>query len=194
MILSDRAIKERIAKWDLQISSKDGADPLKLLWPASIDFRLWNTFKRYKKDNHVVIDALKWVDPKQVKTKTLEEWQPFIVHPWSFVLWVTMEKIKVPRDLTVRCEGRSSLWRLGIIIHSTAWFIDPWFEWTVTLEITNINEVPVALYPGMRIGQLAVESMVWEVDISYDERKWSKYMHQELPQESRIDRDTEYDD
>jgi deoxycytidine triphosphate deaminase len=82
MILSDRAIKERIAKWDLQISSKDGADPLKLLWPASIDFRLWNTFKRYKKDNHVVIDALKWVDPKQVKTKTLEEWQPFIVHPW----------------------------------------------------------------------------------------------------------------
>ncbi|MCT4616937.1 MAG: dCTP deaminase [Candidatus Gracilibacteria bacterium] len=194
MILSDRAIKERIAKGDLQISSKDGADPLKLLGPASIDFRLGNTFKRYKKDNHVVIDALKGVDPKQVKTKTLEEGQPFIVHPGSFVLGVTMEKIKVPRDLTVRCEGRSSLGRLGIIIHSTAGFIDPGFEGTVTLEITNINEVPVALYPGMRIGQLAVESMVGEVDISYDERKGSKYMHQELPQESRIDRDTEYDD
>lgn len=193
MILSDRAIKERLAKWDLKISSPDWAEATKLLWPASIDFRLWNTFKRYKRDNHIMIDPLKWVDPDQVKTKTLEDWQPFIVHPGAFFLWVTMETIKLPRDLTARCEGRSSLWRLWIIIHSTAWFIDPWFEGTVTLEITNINEVPVALYPGMRIGQLAIEAMQWEVDVSYDERKWSKYMNQVLPEESRIQQDSEYD-
>jgi dCTP deaminase len=193
MILSDKAIKERLAKWDLQITSPDGADPLKLLWPASIDFRLWNAFKRYKRDNHIMIDPLKWVEPDQVKSKVLKEGQPFIVHPGSFVLWVTMEKFKLPRDLTARCEGRSSLWRLGIIIHSTAGFIDPGFEGTITLEITNINEVPVALYPGMRIGQLAIEAMEWEVEVSYDERKWSKYMNQVLPEESRIHKDSEYD-
>jgi len=192
MILSDKAIKDRLAKWDLQISSKDWADPLKLLGPASIDIRLWNAFKRYKRDNHIMINPRKWVDSEQVKTKTLDENTPFIVHPGSFVLWVTMEKIKVPRDLTIRCEGRSSLWRLGIIIHSTAGFVDPWFEGTITLEITNINEVPVALYPGMRIGQLAIEAMEWEVEVSYDERKWSKYMNQELPEESRIQKDVEY--
>jgi len=73
------------------------------------------------------------------------------------VLGVTLEKITLPADLVARCEGRSSIGRLGIIIHSTAGYIDPGFSGTITLEITNINEIPVALYPEMRIGQFAFE-------------------------------------
>jgi dCTP deaminase len=97
-----------------------------------------------------------------------------------------MEKIKIPEDLVARCEWRSSIWRLWIVIHSTAWFIDPWFEWTITLEITNINNIPIALYPWMRIWQFAFETMAWKVEIPYNKRKWSKYMHQIKPEASRI--------
>ncbi|MDP2104257.1 MAG: dCTP deaminase, partial [Candidatus Gracilibacteria bacterium] len=98
----------------------------------------------------------------------------------------SVEKMRVPYDLVARCEGRSSLGRLGIIIHSTAGFVDPGFEGTITLEITNINEVPVALYPGMRIGQFAFETILGEVKIPYDVRQGSKYMNQALPETSRI--------
>ena len=105
------------------------------------------------------------------------------------MLWVTAEKIKIPYDLVARCEGRSSIWRLGVIIHSTAWFIDPGFEWTITLEMTNINELPIALYVWMRIWQFAFEKVDWVVKNPYDKRKWSKYMNQLLPEESRIWKD-----
>jgi dCTP deaminase len=104
-------------------------------------------------------------------------------------LGVTLEKIKIPNNLVARCEWRSSIGRLWIVIHSTAWYIDPGFEWTITLEITNINEIPVALYPGMRIGQFAFQTIEGNVDIPYNERKWSKYNGQILPEESRVSKD-----
>jgi len=191
MILSDSAIKERIAKKELEINSPDNKDSISNLWPASLDFRLWNIFKVYKKNSNTCIDARAWVSDEDVKTYELPENEPFVVHPWDFVLWVTMEKIKIPYDLVARCEWRSSIWRLWIIIHSTAWFIDPGFEWTITLEITNINELPVALYPWMRIGQFAFEKVLWEVENPYDKRIWSKYMNQEAPEQSRICQDLE---
>jgi len=93
-----------------------------------------------------------------------------MLHPGQFVLGVTMEKIRVPYDLVCRCEGRSSLGRLGIVIHSTAGFIDPGFEGTITLEITNINEVPIKLYPGMRFGQFAFQIVDGVVEVPYDKR------------------------
>lgn len=110
----------------------------------------------------------------------------FVIHPGQFVLGVTLEKLSVPYDLVARCEGRSSLGRLGIILHSTAGYIDPGFAGTITLEMTNINEVPVILYPGMRIGQFAFETIHGTVENTYDKRKGSKYMNQKLPEESRV--------
>lgn len=189
MILSDSEIKKYLNSWELQVESLWWYDITTQIWPASLDFRLGNTFKYYKRDNLTLIDPNIGVDANHIETVILDEKTPFILHPRQFVLWVTMEKIRVPYDLVARCEGRSSIGRLGIVIHSTAGFVDPGFEGTITLEITNINEVPVALYPGMRIGQFAFESILWKVDVTYDKRKWSKYMGQILPQESRINTD-----
>lgn len=189
MILSDSEIKKYLNSWELQVESLWWYDILAQIWPASLDFRLGNTFKYYKRDNLTLIDPNIGVDANHIETVILDEKTPFILHPRQFVLWVTMEKIRIPYDLVARCEGRSSIGRLGIVIHSTAGFVDPGFEGTITLEITNINEVPVALYPGMRIGQFAFESILWKVDVTYDKRKWSKYMGQILPQESRINTD-----
>jgi len=189
MILSDSAIKERLKSWNIEVVSMWNYDILEQIWPASLDFRLWNTFKYYKRDNLTLIDPRKWVDSIHVQSVTLDENTPFILHPRQFVLWVTLEKIKVPTDLVARCEWRSSIWRLWVVIHSTAWFIDPGFEGTITLEITNINEVPVALYPWMRIWQFAFETLDGVCEIPYNIRKWSKYMGQVLPEESRIVKD-----
>lgn len=108
------------------------------------------------------------------------------------MLGVVAEKLTLPRDIVARCEGRSSLGRLGLIIHSTAGFIDPGFSGNVTLEITNINEVPILLYPGMRIGQFAFQTMTTPAEVSYAERKASKYMGDTEAQESRIRADRDY--
>lgn len=189
MILSDTKIKQRLETGDLIIDSLIWKNIFEQIWPASLDFRLWNTFKIYKKSSQTVIDSKKWIEKKYVETLTLKDWEKFILHPWDFVLWVTAEKIKIPYDLVARCEGRSSIWRLWVIIHSTAGFIDPGFEWTITLEMTNINEIPVALYVGMRIWQFAFEKIDWIVENTYDKRIWSKYMGQILPEESRIWKD-----
>ena len=189
MILSDREIRKRLENGEIEMISHGDYDVYKQIWPASLDFRLWNTFKIYKKSRQTVVDSRAWFDPEHIETITLNPGEKFILHPGDFVLWVTLEKIKIPYDLVCRCEGRSSIGRLWVIIHSTAWFIDPWFEGTITLEMTNINELPVALYTGMRIWQYAFETILWEVENTYDKRKGSKYMNQVLPEESRIDKD-----
>ena len=189
MILSDSEIKRYLSTGELSVESLGWYDILTQVGPASLDFRLGNTFKSYKRDNLTLIDPTTGVWPEHIETVVLDEKTPFILHPRQFVLGVTMEKIKVPYDLVARCEGRSSIGRLGIVIHSTAGFIDPGFEGTITLEITNINEIPVALYPGMRIGQFAFESIAGKVEVTYDKRAWSKYMGQILPEHSRINTD-----
>lgn len=187
MILSDSQIKKRIVEDNIVIKTEPGFDILQQIGPSSVDFRLGNVFKVYKKSK------IAHIDPRDmdsiagmIETHIVPEWDFFMLHPGQFVLGVTMEHIRVPYDLVARCEWRSSLWRLGIIIHSTAGFIDPWFEWTITLEITNINEVPIKLYPGMRFGQFAFETILWTVDVPYDQRKSSKYMNQKDPEISKI--------
>ncbi len=189
MILSDSAIRARLESGSLGMETEAQYDILSQIWPASLDFRLGKVFRFYKRSNLTLIDPKLWVNPEHIQTVELDENTPFILHPRQFILGSTIEKIKLPADLLARCEGRSSLGRLGIIIHSTAGFIDPWFEGTITLEITNINEVPIALYPGMRIGQFAFQTMLWEVEIPYDKRQGSKYMGQEKPEMSRINED-----
>lgn len=187
MILSDSALRERITSGSIGLETESEYNLLEQIGPASIDFRLGHHFKVYKRNKIATIDPQ---DPATLDGMTelfhIPTGDFFMLHPGQFVLGVTMEKIHVPYDLVARCEGRSSLGRLGIVIHSTAGFIDPWFEGTITLEITNVNEVPIKLYPGMRFGQFAFQTIEGTVEKPYDKREGSKYMHQNHPEESRI--------
>jgi dCTP deaminase len=188
MILSDSEMRKRLESWNIgfEIVWEGNYDLLEQIWPASLDFRLGNTFKIYRRSRKTYIDVREWLDSDHIETIRLNDWDSFILHPGDFVLWVTLEKIRVPHDLVVRCEWRSSLWRLGLIVHSTAGFVDPWFEGTITLEMANINVLPIKLYVGMKIWQYAFETIEWTVEVPYDIRKSSKYMWQIEAQESRI--------
>lgn len=193
MILSDRDIKAGIEKGDIVVTSPD-ADHMSNIGASSMDLRLGRYFKVYDHARHALLDPR---DPETFKdiAKMIEikdDDTPFIVQPNEFVLGVTLETVKIADDLVARVEGRSSLGRLGIIVHSTAGFIDAGFEGTITLEITNINRMPVALYPGMRVCQLAFEKMTSKAEIPYHKKASSKYQGQRFPEESRIAADPGY--
>ncbi len=193
MILSDKDIKARIKAGDIGVDSPD-ADYLSNIGASSMDLRLGKYFKIYDHARHALLDPR---DPSTFKdiAKLIEienEDTPFIVQPNEFVLGVTLERIRIADDLVARVEGRSSLGRLGIIVHSTAGFIDAGFEGTITLEITNINRMPVALYPGMRVCQLAFETMSSKAEVPYNKKKSSKYQGQQFPEESRITADPRF--
>ncbi len=192
MILSDRDIRKAIESGRVKI---DTAQPelFMHIHASSMDLRLGNTFKLYEHSKFAILDPKK---PESfignMRTITVPDNDPFIVQPGEFVLGVTRESITVPDDLVVRVEGRSSLGRLGIIVHSTAGFVDPGFSGTITLEISNLNRLPVALYPGMRVCQLAFEQMTSPAEMPYNLKPGSKYQNQILPEESRLSADTEF--
>lgn len=193
MILSDRDIKAAIAAGRVHIENVSGGDYSAHIHASSMDLRLGNIFKVYEHSKYPLLD------PKNPKTfaqnmrvVTIPEGEAFIVQPGEFVLGVTQERITVPDDLVVRVEGRSSLGRLGIIVHSTAGFVDPGFSGTITLEISNLNRLPVALYPGMRVCQLAFEMMSSPAETPYHKKPGSKYQGQILPEESRLSIDMEF--
>jgi dCTP deaminase len=155
-----------------------------------MDMRLGKYFKIYEHGKHPVLDPSK-MNGEEGLTRLIEvpEGEAFIVQPGEFALGVTLEKVSLPDDIVARVEGRSSLGRLGIIIHSTAGFVDAGFSGTITLEITNINRMPVALHPGMRVCQLAFEPMTSPALVPYSKKGTSKYQDQVFPQESRIYKD-----
>lgn len=193
MILSDKDIKDRMAQGYIVVKSPD-ADHMPNIGASSMDFRLGKYFKVYNHTKHAVLDPM---NPDSFKDVTNmveidENDAPFIVQPGEFVLGVTLESVKLPDDVVARVEGRSSLGRLGIIVHSTAGFIDAGFEGTITLEITNINRMPVALYPGMRVCQLAFETMSSPAEVPYNKKKSQKYQGQLYPEESRIAQDPQF--
>ncbi len=193
MIYSDRDIKRLIKAGEIVITSPEN-DHMDNIHASSLDLRLGRFFKVYEHSKFPVLDPLKMRSfegmTKQIEVTDIAE--PFIVHPGDFVLGVTVEKVKLPNNIVARVEGRSSLGRLGIIIHSTAGFVDAGFEGNITLEITNINRMPVALYPGMRVCQLAFEPMSSPADVPYNMKKSSKYQGQEFPEESRLNLDPEF--
>ncbi|MFO0780519.1 MAG: dCTP deaminase [Candidatus Gracilibacteria bacterium] len=193
MILSDRDIKARMLKGDIVVESPDN-DHLVNVGASSMDLRLGKYFKIYDHTKYPVLDPLQPETFKDVARliEVDDERVPFIVQPGEFVLGVTLEKIKISDDIVARVEGRSSLGRLGIIIHSTAGFVDAGFEGTITLEITNINRMPVALYPGMRVCQLAFEEMSSTAEVPYHAKGSSKYQGQIYPEESKIATDPEF--
>lgn len=191
-VLSDKDILAALAVGKLVIRSARG-DISQEVYASSVDLRLGNIFKVYDHSKIAILDAReKDATGKIMRMIEVKESESFIIQPGEFVLGVTEEFISVPNDLVVRVEGRSSLGRLGIIIHSTAGFVDPGFSGTITLEISNINRLPIALYPGMRICQIAIETMSSPVLEPYSHKKSSKYQNQVLPEESRIDQDPEF--
>jgi dCTP deaminase len=181
VILSDRSINEAIASGRLGI---EPFDP-NLVQPSSVDVRLDNKFLVFRNTKRAFIDVKQPADDLMEMIEVGPD-EPMFLHPHEFVLGSTIERVRMPDDLVGRLEGRSSLGRLGVVIHSTAGYLDPSFEGRVTLEISNLANLPIALYPGMRIGQLSFSLMTTPADKPYGAARGSKYSGQQLPTASRL--------
>jgi dCTP deaminase len=178
MILSDRDIKKLIKEKKLIFNPKLSPDQI---GPASIDLKLGPVFKSFNIAKHHLLDIKKGLPDKDfIIRKKIKEDDFYILHPHSFVLAATLEYVKVPKDLVLRVEGKSTLARMGILVH-TAGFVDPGFEGALTLEISNQSELPVALYPEMYICQVAVELLSSPAEVPYNKRKKSLYSKQKDP-------------
>lgn len=181
MILSDKSIREAIESGRLGVDPYDSA----LIQPASLDVRLDNKFLVFRNTKRAFIDVKEPAEDLMELIEVRAD-EPMYLHPREFILASTVECVRLPNDLVARLEGRSSLGRLGIVIHSTAGFIDPCFEGHVTLEISNMASMPVTLYPGMRIGQLSFVQMTTPAERPYGPARGSKYGGQKLPTASRL--------
>ncbi len=177
MVLSDRAIRDALASGRVRLDPFDDD----LVQPASIDVRCDHRFRVFRNNRYAHIDVREPM-PDLTELVTCEDGVPFILHPGEFVLGATMERVALGNDLVARLEGKSSLGRLGLQVHSTAGFIDPGFDGQVTLELTNVASLPITLYPGMKIGQLSFLAMTGPSDRPYGTGGLgSKYQGQQGP-------------
>lgn len=188
MVLSDKDILIYIDEGKIKISPKPN---LKVqLGPCSIDFHLGNTFKIFNHSKFPYIDPrkpeLSEEIMKEIKVTTGE---PFIMRPGEFVLATTEEKLELDDDLIGRLEGRSSLGRIGIIVHSTAARFDPGWIGKPVMELGNIGMMPVALYTGMRICSFTFEQLSSPADTPYKDKKDAKYSGQMTPESSKLAQD-----
>ncbi len=180
-VLSDRDIKKRLEK-DLVLKGYDEAN----ISMSSVDLRLGSQFRVFKYSNVRYIDPREGVSEKLMELIEKGPDNPIVIHPGELVLGTTMEYLEMPYTLVGRLDGRSSLARLGILVHSTAGSIDPGFKGQITLEIANLSKVPVCLYPEMRVCRITFDELSCEPELTYDKRKDSKYANQKGPAISRI--------
>ncbi len=181
MILSDRTIREEVAAGRIIIEPFDDD----AVQPSSVDVKLDRYFRVFR--NHTLghIDLKENLEELTELVQASDE-DPFILHPGEFVLGSTLERIAIPADLVGRIEGKSSLGRLGLLIHTTAGFVDAGWDGTLTLEFSNVASLPITLYPGMKIGQISFIRMTTEADNPYGTGKLgSKYQGQKGPRPSR---------
>ncbi|MCH7839004.1 MAG: dCTP deaminase [Planctomycetes bacterium] len=182
MILSDRDIKKYVAEGKITIKPYMP----EYIQPASIDLHLDNTFLLFDTVNNYIIDVKKPADDLMRKV-VIDENGSFILHPGEFALGATYEEIGVGNDVVGRLEGKSSLGRLGIIIHATAGYLDPGNKLKLTLELSNIGALPVKLYYKMPIAQMAFTPLSSECEIPYGDAKLnSKYYGAQEPQASQM--------
>lgn len=185
MILSDKDIKKSLTQGRIKITPKPNLSTQ--LGPCAIDFHLDKTFKIFNHSKYPYIDprdqAVSTELMKEIKVKGKEA---FIMRPGEFCLATTIESLELSDDLLGRLEGRSSLGRLGIIVHSTAARFDPGWTGKPVMELGNIGVMPVALYPGMRICSFTFEELSSPVDVNYKTRKSSKYVGQKVPEASKL--------
>lgn len=181
MLLSDRDIRDQIEAGRVEL---DPYDP-QMVQPASVDVRIDRFFRQF--DNH----KYAMIDPAQEQAELTREVvmdpdEPYMLHPGEFVLASTYERITLPDDVAARLEGKSSLGRLGLLTHSTAGFIDPGFTGHITLELSNMATLPVALWPGMKVGQLCFFRLSSPAERPYGSAgNLNRYLGQRGPTPSR---------
>ncbi len=180
MVLSDRDIRAAIVAGRIVVDPYDPAP----VQPASRDIRLDHRFRVFRSTKHPYIDL---AHPQDDLTELVEANDgPFILHPGEFVLGSSRERVRLSDDLVSRVEGKSSLGRLGLLIHSTAGFIDPAWDGCITLELSNVNTLPITLYPGMRVGQLSFFELSSPAERPYGSPELgSRYQGQSGPTPSR---------
>ena len=181
MVLSDRTIRRLLEEGRIEIEPYDET----LLQPSSVDVRVDRFFRVFHNARYPFIDVK---EPQEELTELVEiaDDQPFILHPGEFVLGSTLERVRLPDDLVARLEGKSSLGRLGLLIHSTAGFVDPGWDGHVTLELSNVANLPITIYYGMKIGQLSFVQLSEPAERPYgSDALGSKYQGQHGPTPSR---------
>ena len=185
MILSDRDIRSAIDAGRIVI------DPFTpdAIQPSSVDLHVDRRFRVFRNSRYPFIDV-RQEQPDLTELVEIDAEQPFILHPGEFVLGSTLERVVLPDDLVARLEGKSSLGRLGLLIHSTAGYVDPGWDGNLTLELSNVANLPITLYYGMKIGQISFQQMSSPVEVAYgDSRIGSKYRGQRDPTASLYHRD-----
>jgi dCTP deaminase len=184
-VLSDRDIRAAIEGGSVRIEPYDPRD----LQPSSVDLHLDRSFRVFRNNRYAYIDV-RSPQPDLTELLRIDDDEPFILHPGEFVLGQTVEWVELPTDLVARLEGKSSLGRLGLLIHSTAGYVDPGWKGNLTLELSNVANLPIALYYGMRIGQISFFRMSSAVDRPYGSAELgSKYQGQSEPTASAFHRD-----
>ena len=183
MILSDRSIREALASGRIEIDPLDES----CIQPSSVDLTIDRYFRVFRNHTTPIIDVKENLeDLTELVEIPAESDRPFMLHPGEFVLGSTAERIRLPTDLVGRLEGKSSLGRLGLLIHSTAGFIDAGFDGHITLELSNVASLPITIYPGMKIGQISFVRMTTPADHPYGSgAQGSKYQGQRGPTPSR---------
>jgi dCTP deaminase len=190
MILSDRSILEEIKAGRIEIDPFDEA----CIQPSSIDLHVDRKFRTFHNARYPFIDVKKEM-PELTELIEVEGKNPFILHPGEFVLGSTLERVRLPHDLVARLEGKSSLGRLGLLIHSTAGYVDPGWDGYLTLELSNVANLPITIYPGMKIGQISFFRLTSPAEHPYGSRdRGSKYQGQRGPTASRFFEEFEGDD
>lgn len=185
MVLSDRDLKKALKSGHIKITPKPDLETQ--LGSCSIDLRLGKEFRVFEHSRHVFIDPFrKEIGQEVTKEYIVPDNEPFVIQPRDFVLGTTIESIEVPDDLTGQLEGRSSIGRLGVIVHSTAASIECGFRGHITLELANMGTMPVKLYPGMRICSISFMQLTSPADVPYYKKKGAKYVDQKGPGESRM--------
>ena len=180
MILSDRTIREEIDAGRIVI---DPFDP-SCVQPSSVDLHVDSEFRVFANSRYPYIDV-KQEMPDLTELVEVKPDEPFILHPGEFVLGSTLERVSLPNDLVARLEGKSSLGRLGLLIHSTAGYVDPGWDGYLTLELSNVANLPITLYPGMKIGQISFFRLTTEAERPYGSAG-GKYQGQRGPTASRF--------
>jgi dCTP deaminase len=182
MILSDKTIREELSAGRIVVEPLDDG----CIQPSSIDLHVDAQFRVFRNSRYPFIDV-KTEMPDLTEIVRVGADEPFILHPGEFVLGSTLERVALPNDLVARLEGKSSLGRLGLLIHSTAGYVDPGWDGFLTLELSNVANLPITIYPRMKIGQISFFRLSTEADMPYGSGKAkSKYQGQRGPTASRF--------
>ena len=188
MILSDQDIKKYIKEEKIQIKPKPNFK--KQLGPCSLDLHLGNIFKTFKPSQYPYLDLKRNINLEKIMEEIkVKDDAPFILQPKDFVLAITNEEIILSNDLMGRLDGRSSLGRLGLVVHSTAARFDPGWQGKAVMELGNLGIMPIVLYSGMRVCALTFETLSSPCKTPYTKQKDRKYINQKSPQASKINQE-----